>query len=106
MLWLWRAICNRCNARFDAGWGHTQRAFCLRCAHCGRPRAVPKGEVEEPPGSNLNLSQATPAASASRGRSIEELLDELLTRGPSPEQVAWEKRVEAALPACDCGGRF
>jgi hypothetical protein len=109
MAWMWRAICNRCETRFDAAWGHTRRGFCLRCAECGRPLGVPKDEVEEPPGSNVQLSQLVAEVEATPKppkRSLGELVEELVARGPSPEWIAWQQRVEATPPACACGGRY
>lgn len=84
MAWMWRAICNRCDARFDAGWGHTRRAYCLKCAACGQPRSVLKEEVEGPPGSDFDLSQVAAEVEANPEqvrRSIEEALEELAPNG-------------------------
>jgi hypothetical protein len=106
MAWMWRAICNRCETRFDAAWGHSRRGYCFRCAECGRPHGVPKDEVEEPPGSNFDLSQVVAEVEPKPKRTLEELLDELVNRPPSPEWLAWQQRVEATLPACACGGRY
>jgi hypothetical protein len=70
---------------------------------------IPTEQIEEPPGSNVKLSQLVEEVAATpkpAKQSLEELLDELVAQGPSPEWVAWEQRVEATLPACACGGRF
>lgn len=108
MAWIWQAICNCCETHFNAAWGHTRRGYCLRCVECGRPQGVPNDEVEKAP-SNLDLAQAATATEVgpkSPKRSIEELVEELVARGPSPEWLEWQQRVEATLPACECGGRF
>lgn len=108
MGWLTQVICNRCDARFEVGSGHTRRSWCLRCAVCGATKVVSKEEVEDPRGGDFSLApinQKEMEGLAADPERAQRFIAEVFS-GPSPAWLAWEQRVEDSLPPCKCDGQF